>query len=203
VSVEQASDDGEHLRGVTIYRRDARGSFIGRVSASQLDWNDGRWTLTQMSSMTLQNGGVQRLHQATVEWRSNLRPADLKRLDTPSLPLSSATLGDVLEGARVGDRPLSYYRTALYHGYAAPFVLMLMLLLALPSTRAVQRGGEGSGALLIALAAGLGGAGRPRAAAGCGDAAAAGVRRARPAVVASLRSQLSCAEMWTGIQGKR
>ncbi|MDB5968139.1 MAG: Lipopolysaccharide export system permease protein [Hydrocarboniphaga sp.] len=156
VSVEQASRDGQHLQGVTIYRRDAGGGFIGRIRGTKLDWADGHWTLTQMTSMSLLDGGVQRQQEPTALWRSNLRPEDLKRLDTPSLPMSSATLGEVLTGARVGDRPLSYYRTALYHSYAAPFLLMLMLLLALPSTQAVQRGGEGGGSLLIALAAGLG-----------------------------------------------
>lgn len=156
VSVQQASKDGRHLQGVTIYRRDANGGFTGRLRASRLDWVDEHWTLTQMSSMNLADGGVQRDQQPTALWRSNLRPEDLKRLDAPSLPMSSATLSDVLTGARVGDRPLSYYRTALYHSYAAPFVLMLMLLLALPSTQAVQRGGEGGGSLLIALGAGLG-----------------------------------------------
>lgn len=156
VSVEQASKDGRHLQGVTIYRRDADGGFVGRLRATRLDWGDGHWTLTQMTAMNLVDGGVQRQQDATALWRSNLLPGDLKRLEAPGLPMSSATLVDVLTGARVGDRPLSYYRTALYHSYASPFLLMLMLLLALPSTQAVQRSGEGGGSLLIALAAGLG-----------------------------------------------
>ena len=156
VSVAQASRDGRHLQGVTIYRRGADGGFIGRISADELDWNDGHWTLTRMRSLNMGEGSVQRQQEASAPWRSNLRPADLKRLDAPNIPMSSATLLDVLAGARVGDRPLSYYRTALYRSYAAPFVLMLMLLLALPSTQAVQRGGEGGGSLLITLAAGLG-----------------------------------------------
>jgi lipopolysaccharide export system permease protein len=156
VSVQQASQDGRHMKGVTIYRRDASGGFVGRLRGTQLDWSDGHWTLTQMTSMNLVDDGVQRDQQPTALWRSNLLPDDLRRLDGPSLPMSSAVLSDVLTGARVGDRPLSYYRTALYHSYAAPFVLMLMLLLALPSTQAVQRGGEGGGSLLLALGAGLG-----------------------------------------------
>jgi len=156
VSVAQASRDGRHLQGVTIYRRDADGGFIGRITADGLDWQDGHWTLTQMRSLSLPGGSVQRQQEASALWRANLRPSDLKRLDTPNIPMSSETLMDVLAGARVGDRPLSYYRTALYRSYAAPFVLMLMLLLALPSTQAAQRGGGGGGSLLITLAAGLG-----------------------------------------------
>lgn len=156
VSVAQASADGRHLQGVTVYRRDAEGGYTGRLTAARLDWVDRQWRLTQMSGLTLADGGAQRQQLQNAIWKSNLRPDDLKRLDTPSVPMSSATLVDVLAGQRVGDRPLSYYRTALYRSYAAPFVLVLMLLLALPSTQAVQRGGEGGGALLLALAAGLG-----------------------------------------------
>ena len=98
-----------------------------------------------MDSISLGDGMLQREQQAQTPWRSNLQPSDLRRLDSPSLPMSSATLLDVLTGARVGDRPLSWYRTALYRSYAAPLLLVLMLLLALPSTQAVQRGGQGGG----------------------------------------------------------
>jgi len=156
VSVKQASRDGRHLDGVTIYRRDADGRFTGRISADALDWQDRAWSLSRMDSISLGDGTLQREQQGQTPWRSNLQPSDLRRLDSPSLPMSSATLLDVLTGARVGDRPLSWYRTALYRSYAAPLLLVLMLLLALPSTQAVQRGGQGGGALLLALGAGLG-----------------------------------------------
>lgn len=156
VSVQQASRDGRHLEGVTAYRRGEDGQYVGRLSAAQAQWAEGHWTLSDVAVLSVQDSAAQRSQEAQQEWKTNLRPEDLARVRDPQLPLSSTALLGVLAGERVGDRPASYYRTVLYRSYIAPAALAVMLLLALPATRAVQRGGQGGGQLLVALCCGLG-----------------------------------------------
>ncbi len=156
VSIAEASRDGRHLQGVSAYRRGDDGQYAGRLSASAVDWEKGHWLMHDVAELRIGKGTVQRSRQAQREWASNLRPEDLARAQDPQLPLSSTALLGVLAGERVGDRPASYYRTVLYRSYIAPLALGVMLLLALPATRAVQRGGEGGGQLLVALGCGLG-----------------------------------------------
>lgn len=155
VSVRTASQDGRRLEAVTVYRRGKDGQYRGRLTADSAEWADNRWHLRNLSTLTLDGRSATRRHEDQSDWPTNLNPRDLRRLDSPQVPLSSSSLSGVLAGERVGDRPSSYYRTALYRSYAAPLALVVMLLLALPATRAVQRSGEGGGSLLMALGSGL------------------------------------------------
>lgn len=155
VAVEQASADGRSLQGLTVYLRDAQGQYAGRMTAASAQWHDGAWELQQVTRLQLDAERTQRRQAEREAWQTNLRPVDLTQ-DAGQLPLSSSALLGVLAGRRVGDRPTSYYRTALYKAWLAPLTLAIMLLLALPATKAVQRGGEGGGKLLLALGAGLG-----------------------------------------------
>jgi lipopolysaccharide export system permease protein len=156
VSIQHASRDGRHLQGVIAYRRGDDGQYAGRLSAKSADWSEGGWQLSEVAVFSLGQGSLSRSQEDHRAWATNLRPDDLTRAQDPQLPLSSTALIGVLAGERVGDRPASYYRTVLYRSYIAPLALAVMLLLALPATRAVQRGGQGGGQLLLALGCGLG-----------------------------------------------
>lgn len=154
-AVERTSSNGRMLQGVTIYLRDEQGQYAGRKTAREAQWSDRSWRLRDVTSLRLFDDHAERAANAEENWQTNLRPSDLGQ-DSAQLPLSSTALLGVLAGRRVGDRPASYYRTVLYKAYLAPFTLAIMLLLALPATRSVQRGGEGGGMLLLALGTGLG-----------------------------------------------
>lgn len=154
-AVEHPSVNGRSLQGVTLYLRNEDGQYAGRKTARDAQWIDGAWHLRDVSSLKLFDDHAERTTATDETWQTNLRPSDLNQ-DSAQLPLSSTALLGVLAGKRVGDRPASYYLTVLYKAYLAPFTLAIMLLLALPATRSVQRGGEGGGMLLLALGTGLG-----------------------------------------------
>jgi lipopolysaccharide export system permease protein len=160
VAIEHASRDGRDLQGISIYLREKsgehQGQYAGRVTAQAGHWRDGGWQFEQVTELHVGDQGAQRQTSDVVDWDTNLRPSDVAHGNGAQLPLSSTALLGVLAGRRVGDRPASYYRTALYKAYLAPVTLTVMLLLALPATLAVQRSGEGGGKLLLALGAGLG-----------------------------------------------
>jgi len=62
----------------------------------------------------------------------------------------------VIAGSRVGSQPLSYYQTALYRSFAAPFGVFVMLLLALPTAATQPRHSGGGREMLVSLVLGLG-----------------------------------------------
>lgn len=149
------SPDGRRLEGVRIYLRREDGQFRQRISAQVAAWQDGYWRLERIEELSLDAGEYRHTGESAREWRTNLRPDDVLRLDVEQPHLSSMMLVDVIAGERVGARPLSYYETSLYRSFTAPLAAFIMLLLAVPPLRMLSRGG-GSGALLLALGLGLG-----------------------------------------------
>lgn len=149
------SPDGSRLEDVRIYLRGEDGLFRQRITAKVAAWQDGYWRLDQIEELTLGAGQYGRIGEASRDWRTNLRPDDVQRLDLEQPHLSSMMLVDVIAGERVGARPISFYQTALYRSFTAPLAAFIMLLLAVPPLRMLSRGG-GGGALLLALGLGLG-----------------------------------------------
>ncbi|HEY9545943.1 MAG TPA: LptF/LptG family permease, partial [Solimonas sp.] len=152
---DQISADGQHITGLHLYRRGVDGQFEVRLEASRADWVEHSWRLSEAHRLQLTDAAVLRMPPDDNLWKTNLRPDDLLRIDSPQPQLSSTVLIGVLAGARVGARPESYYHTALYRRFTAPLASLVMLLLALPATRAAGRSGEGGSMLLLSLGLGL------------------------------------------------
>jgi lipopolysaccharide export system permease protein len=77
------------------------------------------------------------------------------KLGSDDAHFTSMELADVIRGERVGTQPLSVYQTVLMQSFAAPFTVLIMMLLAMPAAIVSERGG-GGGRVLLALALGLG-----------------------------------------------
>ncbi len=152
---DQMSGDGRHITGLHVYRRGTDGQFAERLESARADWDGQHWRLSQISRLRLTDDVLLRTPPDQDLWQTNLRPDDLLRIGSPQPQLSSPVLIGVLAGARVGARAASYYQTALYRRFTAPLAPLVMLLLALPATRAGGRSGEGNGLLLASLGAGL------------------------------------------------
>jgi lipopolysaccharide export system permease protein len=152
---DRISGDGRHIDGLHLYRRGDDHQFAERLEAQRADWDGAQWRLSGMRRLQLRDHAVLRAPPDDDIWQTNLRPDDLLRIDSPQPQLSSTVLIGVLAGARVGARPDSYYHTALYRRFTAPLASLVMLLLALPATRAAGRSGEGGGLLLFSLGIGL------------------------------------------------
>ena len=155
VSIDGISPDARELRGVRIYSREA-GLMLARVQAASARWDGRAWQLRDVSELRLEAGGPRRVHEEALTWRTNLHPDEVLRLDLARPQLSSMMLADVIAGSRVGSQPLSYYQTALYRSFAAPFGVFVMLLLALPTAATQPRRSGGGRAMLAALVLGLG-----------------------------------------------
>lgn len=155
VSIDSISPDGLQLKGIRVYASEA-GLLTSRLRADRAHWDGRVWQLEDVTELRVEASGVKRLHDDALVWQTNLHPEEVLRLGVARPYLSTIMLADVIVGSRVGSQPLSYYQTALYRSFAAPLVVFIMLLLALPTAATLTRGGGGGSAMLIALALGLG-----------------------------------------------
>ena len=154
VAIDTFSPDGRQLQGVRLYEREA-GLLSSRLRAANARWDGRAWQLSDVTELRLVAGKIHSVHDAAREWQTNLHPDEVLRLGVTRPYLSSIMLNDVIVGARVGSQPLSYYQTALYRSYAAPFGVFIMLLLAMPTAATKTRHSGGGGAMVLALALGL------------------------------------------------
>lgn len=154
VSIDSTSPDGMQLKGIRVYASEA-GLLTSRLRAARAQWDGQAWQLKDVTELRVEPSGVRRIHDASLVWQTNLHPEEVLRLGVARPYLSTIMLADVIVGSRVGSQPLSYYQTALYRSFAAPLVVFIMLLLALPTAATLTRGGGGGSAMLIALSLGL------------------------------------------------
>lgn len=156
VSIGAASPNGTELTTVGVYVRNSEGLLTARWVAGRARWAGGSWTLTDVTELRLSpDGGISREKIAGREWKTNLRPEDVVLIDDARPQLSSTMLAEIIAGARVGTQPRSYYLTVLYRSFTAPFGLIIMSLLALPTACATARGGNAR-EIVVSLVLGLG-----------------------------------------------
>jgi lipopolysaccharide export system permease protein len=151
---ERNSGDGQRLLDVRIYSRDPQGLLTLRTRARSADWGGSEWILNDARDTNLAPG-IAPQSAAQRIWQSNLRPSEVMKLGSDDAHFTSMELADVIRGDRVGTQPLSVYQTVLMQSFAAPFTVLIMMLLAMPAAIVSERGG-GGGRVLLALALGLG-----------------------------------------------
>jgi lipopolysaccharide export system permease protein len=151
---ERHSADGRRLLNVRIFDRGEDGLLSLRTRAYEARWQDQGWQLFGARDLAVQPGAGS-VSGAERGWETNLRPDDVVQLDEAEPHMSSVDLAAVIEGERVGTRPRSFYETVLAQSFAAPFIVFIMMLLAIPAALVSERGG-GGGRMLVALMLGLG-----------------------------------------------
>jgi len=153
VSIDAVSADGLTLQGVRLYAQEA-GLLTSKVSAASAHWNGQSWELQDLTELVIDSAGARRVHEQSRPWQTNLSPDEVLRLGLSRPNLSTMMIVEVIAGARAGTQPRSYYQTALFRSFIAPFSVCIMLLLALPTAAMLPRGNRGGG-MLITLALGL------------------------------------------------
>lgn len=156
VSIGAASPNGTELTTVRVYIRNSEGLLTASWIAGHARWAGESWTLTDVTELRLSpDGGISREKIAERDWKTNLRPDDVVHIDDARPQQSITMLAEVIAGARAGAQPRSYHLTVLYRSFTAPFGLIIMSLLALPTACALTRGGKVR-EIVISLVLGLG-----------------------------------------------
>ena len=150
VSIDEVSADGLTLQGVRVYAREG-GLLTSKVSAASAHWNGQNWELQNITELVIDAAGARRQHEESRAWQTNLSPDEVLRLGLARPNLSTMMIVEVIAGARAGTQPRSYYQTALFRSFIAPFGVCIMLLLALPTAARLPRGNRGGGMLLTLM----------------------------------------------------
>lgn len=155
VAVDHMFDGGRRLTGVHIYRRDGNGTLIDRTTARQADYNNGQWTLKDVTDATIGPGRIIEKTFRTKTWEVRLTPADVVELGLPAARLSTAASFSALAGSSPSNRAPSFYEMQIQESYASALAAFVMLLLSLPVAFTPTRSGGGNKFLVGSLAFGL------------------------------------------------
>ncbi|HWF01849.1 MAG TPA: LptF/LptG family permease [Caulobacteraceae bacterium] len=133
VLADGATPNGQSLRGVTIYERDAQKALTARVQAPQADWRRGHWALKDATITDLTADRASSMTVGQTDWRTTLRPSDAARIFAASYEMTSGEAIRSLFGRGPIDKAPSEFRTRVYRTIAEGMAPIIMLLLALPT----------------------------------------------------------------------
>jgi lipopolysaccharide export system permease protein len=154
VMVRGASADGEELRGVSVYERDADKALKARMTAASATHEAGGWRLHDAVVTTLGRERADVMTVGEMDWRTTLRPGDAARLFADSYQITSSTAFRSLFGKGPVDKSPSQFQTRLYRTLAEGVAPLIMLLLALPTALGHARSNR-TAPVVFGLGAGL------------------------------------------------
>jgi lipopolysaccharide export system permease protein len=150
-----ADDSGRRLAEVEIFRRDDKGRLTEHVEADAATYRaPGDWRLLRPHVVRYVGDDPQVFEAEEMVWAASLRPADARSLLSDQPTPSAASARRALTGGGA-ERPASYYATRLQRGFAGPFAILVMLLIAAPVALGNFRNQEGALLTAAALGAGL------------------------------------------------
>ena len=154
VMVRAATRDGNTLRGVSIYERDAQKALTRRINAESATTEVGGWRLHNAAVTDLGAAHASQMTLASMDWRSTLSGGDTRRLFADSYEITSGTAYRSLFGKGPVDKSPSQFETRLFRTLAAGVAPIIMLLLALPTALGYARSNR-TGPVIFGLGCGL------------------------------------------------
>jgi lipopolysaccharide export system permease protein len=121
------------IEGVTVYRRDPEGNLAARLSAASATYEDGGWTLHDVSRSEVRPAVVE--HADRLRWSDALDP---ELLGSVLADPRETRLGDLLRVIRtpgLGTQPSYRYKLWLQARLAAPVTTVAMLLIVVALAR--------------------------------------------------------------------
>lgn len=154
VEAGAASANGQTLRNITIYERDAQKALQRRIKASSATWDHDGWLLHEATITDLDVDRATEMTVAQTDWRTTLRPSDASRLFSNAYEITSETALRSLFGKGPVDKAPSEFRTRLYRTIAEGMAPIIMLLLALPTALGHSRSNR-TAPIIFGLGCGL------------------------------------------------
>lgn len=122
-----------HAVGIEILQFSPEGhlvSYILAQSAQIID--DDIWELHDVITRTFTNDGISAAHLNSLNWRSFLRPDDIRTLTKPPESLSPIELARHTEFLRTTGQDFDSYRLALWRKLGSVLMTVAMVLLSIP-----------------------------------------------------------------------
>jgi lipopolysaccharide export system permease protein len=156
INVREVMPDNT-LRGIEIYGFDADGSLGWIRTAEQASWRGGQnWDLQQVMETRFGSEGIRATHDAHQDWQSVLTPDILSVLLVAPEKMSARTLWRYVAHLKENNQKATRYELALWSKFISPFIIPIMMLIAMPFAIQGPRSGGTSGKIFIGILAGLG-----------------------------------------------
>lgn len=138
VNIKRATPQGE-LKDVHIYELDSSHRLERVTSAARGLYEDGHWVLLNVRQSQLGEDGVKSNRIRRLKWETVVDPAMLQvALIKPRL-MPAWELHSHIEALRKGGQRATEYAIAFWNKLGTPFVMLAMLLLAVPLVMGSQR----------------------------------------------------------------
>ncbi len=156
INVREVMPDNT-LRGIEIYGFNADGSLGWIRAAEQADWRGGQtWDLQQVMETHFSSEGIRATRSARQAWQTVLTPDILSVLLVAPEKMSARTLWRYIAHLKENNQKATRYELALWSKFISPFVIPIMMLIAMPFAIQGPRAGGTSSKIFVGILAGLG-----------------------------------------------
>ncbi|MDP1645088.1 MAG: LPS export ABC transporter permease LptG [Thiobacillus sp.] len=156
INVREVMPDNT-LRGIEIYGFDADGHLDSMRAAEQADWRGNQtWSLQQVMETRFDTDGIRAERSASQDWQSVLTPDILSVLLVAPEKMSARTLWRYVAHLKENNQKASRYELALWSKFISPFVIPIMMLIAMPFAIQGPRAAGTSSMVFFGILAGLG-----------------------------------------------
>lgn len=156
INVREVMPDNT-LRGVEIYGFNAEGRLDWIRAADQARWQNGQsWELQQVVETRFDAEGLRADRRERQDWQSVLTPDILSVLLVAPEKMSARTLWRYVAHLEENGQKATRYEFALWSKFISPFVIPIMMLIAMPFAIQGPRTGGTSSKIFIGILVGLG-----------------------------------------------
>ncbi len=156
INVREVMPDST-LRGIEIYGFEADGSLGWIRSAESANWRrDKAWDLHQVMETYFSPDGIRATHSERQDWRSVLTPDILGVLLVAPEQMSARTLWRYVAHLKENRQKATRYELAMWSKFISPFVIPIMMLIAMPFAIQGPRAAGTSSKIFLGILAGLG-----------------------------------------------
>ncbi|MCA1978510.1 MAG: LPS export ABC transporter permease LptG [Thiobacillus sp.] len=156
INVREVMPDST-LREIEIYGFDADGRLGWIRAADEAQWRGSQhWTLRQVTETHFSNAGIRATRSDRLDWQSVLTPDILSVLLVAPEKMSARTLWRYVAHLKANGQKAARYELALWSKFISPFIIPIMMLIAMPFAIQGPRSGGTSSKLFLGILAGLG-----------------------------------------------
>jgi lipopolysaccharide export system permease protein len=156
VNVREVMPDNT-LRGIEIYGFETDGQLGWIRDADQASWrSDQSWDLQHVLETRFDADGIHAARSAHQNWQSVLTPDILSVLLIAPEKMSARTLSRYVTHLKENGQKATRYELALWSKFISPFVIPIMMLIAMPFAIQGPRASGTSSKIFIGILVGLG-----------------------------------------------
>jgi lipopolysaccharide export system permease protein len=156
INVREVMPDNT-LRGIEIYGFNPDGRLDWIRAADEAEWrNDQSWELRQVTETRFEDTGIHAARSDRLNWQSVLTPDILSVLLVAPEKMSARTLWRYVAHLKENGQKATRYELALWSKFISPFVIPIMMLIAMPFAIQGPRATGTSSKIFIGILVGLG-----------------------------------------------